>query len=79
MGDSCISAEVNETLSFQLIAINNCGGNITIVDIAALPFPGVTKGNLIMSNSTIFYKDFTWTPAADEIGYQVMCAMAVDR
>ena len=79
MGDSCISAQVDETLSFQLTAINNCGASINIVDIATLSFPGVTQSNLIMSSSTTYYKDFTWTPTADEIGYQVMCAMAVDR
>ena len=78
-GDSCISAQINETLSFQLIAKNNCGSSVTIVDIATLPFPGVTKSHLIKSSSKTYYKNFTWTPTATEIGYQVLCAMAVDR
>lgn len=71
--------QVGETVSFQLIAINNCGPSITIDDIATLSFSGIVKSDLVMINSTTYYKNFTWTPTIAQIGYQVMCAMAINR
>jgi nitrogen fixation protein FixH len=62
-----------------LIAINECGANVTIVDIATLSFSGMVQSNLTMTNSTTYNKNLTWTPTAAQIGYQVMCAMAFDR
>jgi hypothetical protein len=79
MIDSCILVQVNQTFSSQLIAINNCGSTVTIDDIATLSFPGMIKGSLTMINSTTYYKSLTWTPTTAQIGYQVMCAMALDR
>lgn len=79
MIDSCILIQVNQTFSSQLIAISNCGSTVTIDDIATLSFPGMIKGSLTMINSTTYYKSLTWTPTTAQIGYQVMCAMALDR
>lgn len=78
-GQSCTPVKVNETFTSQLIAVNNCGSNVTIVDIATLSFSGMNQGSLTMLNSLVYYKTVTWTPTMQQIGYQVMCAMALDR
>ena len=77
--DSCTPVIVGQTCSSQFIAINYCGGSVIIEDIATLSFAGVIQDNITNQNSTIFYKSFTWTPTSAQLGYQVMCAMAVDR
>ncbi len=70
---------VGETYTSQLIAMNYCSENVTIVDIATLSFPGMVKGNITELNETIYYTTISWTPTAAQLGYQVMCAMALDR
>lgn len=76
---SCMLVQVGQTISFQLIATNQCGSNITIDDIATLSFSGMVQTTIIQMNSTIYYKNLTWTPTTSQVGYQVMCAMAFDR
>ncbi|CAF4031459.1 unnamed protein product, partial [Rotaria magnacalcarata] len=75
---SCTPITVGQTYTSQLIAINYCGASVTITDIATLSFPGMIRGNLIQYNSTVYYATLSWTPTIGELGYQVMCAMAVD-
>ena len=77
--DSCTSVIVGQTYSSQLIAINNCGASVSIDDIATLSFAGVIQSNITTLNFITYYKSFSWTPTASQLGYQVMCAMAVDR
>ena len=77
--DSCTPVIVGETYSSELIAINHCGSGVVIDDIATLSFAGVIQSAITKQNSTTFHKVFTWTPTASQLGYQVMCAMAVDR
>jgi hypothetical protein len=76
---SCTSVIVGQQFTSELIAINNCGSSVTIVDIATLSFPGMIKGNIAEYNSTEYYKNLTWTPTNAQLGYQVMCAMAFDK
>jgi hypothetical protein len=76
---SCTSVAVGETFTSQLIAINYCGENVTIVDIATLSFPGMVKGNITKIDIANYYTTLSWTPTAAQLGYQVMCAMAFDR
>jgi hypothetical protein len=76
--DSCTTVTVGQTFAFRLIALNSCGSSVTIVDIPTLSFLGVEESNVVQYNSTTFYKDITWTPTSAQIGYQVMCAMAID-
>lgn len=76
---SCTPIAVGQGFSSQLIAINSCGANVTIIDIATLPFAGITQGSMVKQNSTTCYKSFSWTPTAAQMGYQIMCAMAFDR
>jgi hypothetical protein len=76
---SCTAAVVGQLITFDLIALNSCGVNTSIVDISTLSFPGVLKGNLTKLNSTTYYKRITWTPVSSQLGYQVMCAVAFDK
>jgi hypothetical protein len=79
ISDSCMPIQVGQTVSFQLIAENQCGENVTITDIATVSLSGMVKSDLITMNSTIYYKNLEWTPTSAQIGYQVMCAMALNR
>ncbi|CAF4694549.1 unnamed protein product [Rotaria socialis] len=76
---SCTPIIVGQTYTSQIIAINYCGANVNISDIVTLPFPGMIRGNLIQYNSTVYYATISWTPTINQLGYQVTCAMAVDR
>lgn len=75
---SCTPLLIGQTYSSILYAHNSCGSNVTIVDIATLSYAGVLKDNTTMINDTTWYKEFTWTPTATQLGYQVVCAMAFD-
>ncbi len=76
---SCTSVAVGETFTSQLIAKNYCGENVTIVDIATLSFSGMVKGNITELDIATYEISLSWTPTAAQLGYQVMCAMALDR
>ncbi|CAF4493344.1 unnamed protein product [Rotaria sp. Silwood1] len=78
-GKSCTPIKVNETFISQVLAVNHCGENVTIIDIATLSFSGMTQGSLVKLSSLIYYKTITWTPTIDQLGYQVMCAMALNN
>ncbi|CAF4618386.1 unnamed protein product, partial [Rotaria magnacalcarata] len=38
----------------------------------------VIKSNLIRNTSTLYSVGLTWTPTANEIGSQILCAVAID-
>lgn len=70
---------VGQTFTSQIQAINYCTSTTTISDISTLSFTGMIKGSLVRVSASLYYKTLTWTPTSAQIGYQVMCAMAVDR
>lgn len=76
---ACTAITVGQPFTSRVIATNYCGSSVTITDIATLSFPGMIKSSLIRINSTTYYKTVVWTPTIDQLGYQVMCAMAIDR
>ena len=78
-GPSCIPVTVNQTFTSQLLGINQCGANNNISDIATLSFAGMQQSSLTKLNSSYYYKNLTWTPKIAQLGYQVMCAMALSR
>jgi hypothetical protein len=39
----------------------------------------VIQSSVIRENVTNYYKTLTWAPAASQVGFQVMCAMAINR
>jgi hypothetical protein len=79
VGQSCTTVTVNETFTTPVLALNNCGTNVSIVDIATVSFSGMVQSSVNKLNSLIYYKTLTWTPTIDQLGYQVMCAIALDR
>ena len=76
---TCIPVGVGQTFTTRLYAINSCGSGVTILDIATLSFSGMVQSNLIKESSVVYYKTLTWTPTSSQVGFQVMCAMAIDR
>ncbi|CAF1627080.1 unnamed protein product [Adineta ricciae] len=75
---SCIAIGVGQTFLSQIFAVNYCPSPVVIQDIATLSFTNMIKGNLVNVNSSLYYKNLTWTPTSAQLGYQVMCAMAFD-
>lgn len=76
---SCTPVSVGQTFTSRLIAINSCGSSVSIDDIATLSFAGMVQSNVIKQSSVVYYKTLTWTPTNNQVGFQVMCAMAIDR
>jgi hypothetical protein len=79
LGQSCTSIKVNETFTSQLLALNYCGTNVSIIDIATLSFSGMIQSSIIQMSSMVYYKTLSWTPTIEQLGYQVMCATALSR
>lgn len=79
LADSCTPLQVNQTFQSTILAINHCGTNIAITDIATISFSGMIQSAVIKFNSSLYYKNLTWTPTINQLGYQVMCAVALDR
>jgi hypothetical protein len=79
VGQSCIIVTVNETFTSSLLGINYCGANVSIIDIATVSFSGMVQSSITKLTSLIYYKTLTWTPTIEQLGYQVMCAIALDR
>lgn len=75
----CIPVRVGQPFTSRLVAINNCGSGVSIVDIATLSFAGMVQSAVIQQDARTYYKTITWTPRADQVGFQVMCALAIDR
>ena len=76
---SCTTVAVGQAYTSQIFAMNYCPSPIIINDIATLSFTSMIKGNLVQHNSTVYSKTLTWTPTKSQLGYQVMCSMAIDR
>ena len=76
---SCTALQVGQVFASELVAVNHCGTSVTIVDIATLSVPGMIQGNVIQLNVTTYYRTISWTPTVAHLGFQVMCAKAIDR
>ncbi len=77
---TCESLQVGQSHLLILYAQNYCSTyGVTILDIATLSFPIVTKSNITQNSSTLYSVSLTWTPTASEVGSQILCAVAVDR
>ncbi|CAM4833729.1 unnamed protein product [Rotaria magnacalcarata] len=75
---SCIPITVEQTFTSRLVPINDCGSNVNISDIATFSLSGMVQSNIIRDNLTNYCKALTWSSTVFQIGFQVMCAMAVD-
>ena len=76
---SCLAVTVGQSLALQLIATTHCNKNASIVDIPIQAFSGLIESGVYPINSTTYRKSIYWTPTAAQEGYQMMCAMAIDR
>jgi len=77
---ACETLQVGQANTLILYAVNYCSSyGVTIQDIATLSFPIVTKSNLTQNSSTLYSVTLTWTPTANQVGSQILCAVAIDR
>jgi hypothetical protein len=76
----CQGAQVGVNFTMILTAINRCGNGQIISDIATLSFPIVIKSALVqnVTNTSLWSMTITWMPTVDQVGSQVLCAVAVD-
>ncbi|CAF3403170.1 unnamed protein product [Rotaria socialis] len=76
---TCQSLQVGQPHVIMLYAENYCSNySVTIEDIATLSFPIVIKSNLTRNTSTLYSVGLTWTPTTNQIGSQILCAVAID-
>ena len=78
-GQTCVTLKVNETYTSDLFAVNHCGSNVSIIDISSVSFTGMQQSTLQRMNSSLYYKTLTWTPSSSQLGYHIMCSMALNR
>ncbi|CAF1146267.1 unnamed protein product [Didymodactylos carnosus] len=75
---SCLPIQVGTPFITQIIAINYCPTTTNITEISTLSIPGMNKSALIRNDSSTYYRTLTWIPTYDQVGPQVVCAVAVD-
>ncbi|CAF1471245.1 unnamed protein product, partial [Rotaria magnacalcarata] len=69
----CLGAQVGVNFTIEFTAINLCGSDREITDIATLSFPTIIKSALVQSptNTSIWSMQMTWVPTATQVGSQV--------
>ena len=76
----CSEASVGVPKNFTIYALLLCDSYwYYIKDISVTDgIDGMTSGSTSMStsNSSLYYKKFTWTPSASQIGPQELCMIA---
>jgi hypothetical protein len=76
----CLEASVGVTKTFTLTILNMC--DPTAVDIADIvawkDITGMQKFNLTvaLTNQSLTYASFTWTPQSNQLGPQQLCTVA---
>ncbi|CAM4899250.1 unnamed protein product [Rotaria socialis] len=77
----CLGAEVGVSVVMHFTAVNLCGSDREIIDIAILSFPTIIKSAVVQSptNASIWSMEMTWIPSAMQVGSQVLCAVACDN
>jgi hypothetical protein len=79
----CLEVQVGVPVSFTLYAINNCNKTQSIITdlVSTSDITGLQVSSLFNSttNTSLVYVNITWTPTADQIGYQQFCAVAYTR
>ena len=77
----CQGVQVGVSFTMTLTAINQCGSDRTMVDIATISFPIVIKSTLVQdtTNTSLWSMQLTWQPTALQVGSQVFCAVASDK
>lgn len=77
---SCLEVQVGEPVNLTLFAINNCNTSRTIItDIfISMGMAGMTSSDLVndTTNASVSYITINWIPQSDQIGPQILCAIA---
>jgi hypothetical protein len=81
--NGCLEVQAGISMSFNLYAINLCNSSVaTLTDIVVSSgITGMSAGNLTdsLTNSSLYYVTFTWTPQANQVGSQELCTIAFTR
>jgi hypothetical protein len=76
----CLQVTVNVSQSFDIYALNSCNPNISNITgiIVSLEIAGMQESNLtqVLTNTSLYYVTFTWTPQENQIGLQELCIFA---
>lgn len=79
----CLEVQVGVAVTFQLYAMNLCNRTVaTLTDlILSSEINGMSASNLTVSstNTSLSYITLRWTPQANQVGYQELCAIAFTR
>ncbi len=78
--NGCLEVQVGVQINFNIYALNQCNPSVSnITDIlVSSAANGMIDGNLTSSltNSSLSYLPFTWTPQTNQIGSQQLCVIA---
>jgi len=77
----CLEVTVNVSNSFNISTLNSCNSSISnITDIVvSLGINGMEASNLTqaVTNLSLYYVTFTWTPDENQTGLQELCIFAL--
>jgi hypothetical protein len=77
----CLEVTVNVSKSFNISALNSCNSNISnITEIVVLSgIDGMEVSNLteVVTNPSLYFVTFTWTPQQNQTGLQQLCIVAL--
>jgi hypothetical protein len=76
----CFDAQVGVSISFNISAMTLCNPNIsdinTIYASTAISGMNVTDAVDSLTNASVSYSTFTWTPTSSQLGSQQLCVIA---
>ncbi len=76
----CFDAQVNVLISFNISAMTLCNPNISAINTITVSngISGMNASDTInsLTNASISYATFTWTPLASQLGSQQLCVIA---
>ena len=79
----CFEVKIGVSVTFKLYAMNYCDKAIATLSSITVTqsIDGMTASALTSepTNSSLSYVTYTWTPQADQIGFQELCAVAYTR
>ena len=79
---SIYNVTINIPFSFGLTATTGCSNlnQVSVVDILSFALLNVVKGPLVRNrNSKVWTMNVTWTPNSQQVGFQLLCIVAIDR
>lgn len=81
LSEMCLEVQVGVTISFDILAINQCSSDIIVADIVvAVNIPGIQAGNITQaSDESYAIISYTWTPLHSQLGQQIFCVLAMTR